>query len=185
MKDINFFSHYQGKNKEKKNNLIYIYGVAALVGFVIVVTLGVNTFRIYALNKSIEDYNAKLSAPEIEDKLKEAESINSQIEILTKYESALTDVSNAVNKRDNVSDKLLNYISSTVPSDVSFKSLDVKNDVVIIQGVSKSREAVGEMQHNLKGLPNTREVFVNSLDNNNSVSGEYSFEIKCVLRSVD
>lgn len=185
MKDLNFFEPYQGKKKEKTNAKIYIYGAMGIVGLLIVVTLTINTVRIIMLNRSIEDYNKKLSDSQIQQELKEAEDINKQITTLKQYDSALTDVAVSVKERDNVSDTLLNDISSTVPSEVSFKNLDIVNNTVSIKGVSTNRTAVAELKHNLSELSNMQDVYVNSIDNSSAVEGEYSFDIKCVLKDVE
>lgn len=133
MKDLNFFKPYQGKNKEKINSRIYIYGAMVIVALLIVGTFGVNTVRIILLNRSIDDYNKKLSDPEIQEQLREADDINKQITTLKKYDSALTDVAVSVKNRDNVSDVLLMDISSTVPSEVSFKNLDISDNTITIK----------------------------------------------------
>lgn len=65
MKDINFFELYLGRNKEKINLKLYIYGVMGIVGFLIVIILIVNIFRIYILGKSINDYSNKFNDLEI------------------------------------------------------------------------------------------------------------------------
>ena len=101
---------------------MYIYGTAAVVGILILGSLIVNTTRIFLLDKSIKNYNEELAVPEIQAQLKEAENINKQIDILKQYDKALTNVSVSVQKRDNVSETLLKDISSTVPSQVSFKN---------------------------------------------------------------
>ena len=185
MKDINFFEPYLGRNKEKINSKLYIYGAMGIVGFLIVITLIVNTVRIYILGKSINDYSNKLNDSEIQSQLKDAEDINKQISILKEYNSALDDVAVSVKQRDNVSDTLLNSISSTVPSEVSFKKIDITENTVSIKGVSTNRIAVAELKHNLSELPNIKDVYVNSIDNSNSVENEYSFDIKCVLKDVE
>ncbi|CUU50164.1 PilN domain-containing protein [Clostridium beijerinckii] len=185
MKDLNFFKPYQGKNKEKINSRIYIYGAMVIVALLIVGTFGVNTVRIILLNRSIDDYNKKLSDPEIQEQLREADDINKQITTLKKYDSALTDVAVSVKNRDNVSDVLLMDISSTVPSEVSFKNLDISDNTITIKGVSTSRSAVAELKHNLSSLPKMQDVYVNSIDNSGAVEGEYSFDIKCMLKDVE
>ena len=38
MKDINFFKPYLGKNKEKINSKMYIYGAMVIVGLLIIVS---------------------------------------------------------------------------------------------------------------------------------------------------
>ena len=111
----------------------------AIVGLLIIVSFGVNTTKIFLLNKSITSYNDKLAASEIQVQLKEAENINKQIDILKQYDTALTDVAISVKDRDNVSDTLLKDISSTVPSEVSFKNLDVVENTIAIKGTSTDR----------------------------------------------
>ncbi|MCE5221059.1 MAG: PilN domain-containing protein [Clostridium sp.] len=184
MKDINFFKPYLGKKKEKINSNIYVYGAMIIVGLLIIVTFGVNITRIFLLNKSISSYNEKLSASEIQTQLKEADNINKQIDILKQYDTALTDVAISVKGRDNVSDTLLKDISSTLPSEVSFKNLDVVENTIAIKGTSTNREAVAELKHNLNELPIMSDVYVNSIDTQSAVEGEYSFDIKCVLKDV-
>ncbi|OCA96740.1 PilN domain-containing protein [Clostridium beijerinckii] len=185
MKDLNFFKPYQGKNKEKINSKLYVYGTMVIAVLLIIGTLGVNTVRIILLNRSIKDYNDKLSAPEIQSQLKEAETINKQISILKQYDSAIADVAVSVKARDNVSDTLLMDINSTVPSEVSFKNLDISDNVVNIKGVSTNRSAVAELKHNLSSLPIMQDVYVNSINNSGAVEGEYSFDVKCVLKDVE
>ncbi|MBC2455835.1 PilN domain-containing protein [Clostridium beijerinckii] len=185
MKDLNFFKPYQGKNKEKINSRIYIYGAMIIVALLIIGTFGFNTVRIILLNKSIDDYNKKLTVPEIQEQLREAEDINKQITTLKKYDSALTDVAVSVKNRDNVSDVLLMDISSTVPSEVSFKNLSISDNTITIKGVSTNRSAVAELKHNLSSLPRMQDVYVNSIDNSGAVEGEYSFDVKCMLKDVE
>lgn len=185
MKDLNFFGPYQGQKKEKINTQMYIYGAIAIVGVLIVSTLIFNNVKIYILDKSIKDYTLKLEAKEIQANLKEAEDINNEISLLKEYDSALVDISTSVKDRDIVSYELLNNISSTLPSEVSFKTLDIKENNISIQGVATNRISVAELKHNLSQLPNMQDVYVNSINSKSAVEGEYSFDIKCVLKDVE
>lgn len=184
MKDLNFFKPYLGKSKQKINFQIYVYGVMVIVGLAIIVSFGINKARIILLDKSISSYNAKLSDPEIQTQLKEAENINRQIDILNKYDKNLTEVATSVKGRNNVSEDLLKDISSTLPSEISFKSLDVVENTIAIKGTSSNREAVAKLKHNLSELPIMASVYVNSIDSQSAVEGAYSFDIKCVLKDV-
>ena len=184
MKDINFFKPYLGKNKEKINAQMYIYGAMVIVGLLVIISFGVNTTRVILLDKSIKNYNDKLAASEIQTQLKEANNINKQIDILKQYDAGLIDVAVSVKDRDNVSNILLKNISSTVPSGVSFKNLDIVDNTVVIKGVSANREAVAELKYNLSKLSIMKDVYVNSIDTQSAVKGEYSFDIKCVLKDV-
>ncbi len=185
MKDLNFFAPYQGKKKEKTNTNMYIYGAAGLVGVVIIGTLMFNSAKLFLLNRSIKDYTLKLEDKEIQTELREAETLNNQIQVLNQYDTELSHVAKSVKERDNVSDTLLNEISSTVPSEVSFKNMDVINNTINIQGVATNRTSVAELKHNLSGLTKMQNVYVNSIKDSGAVEGEYSFDIKCVLKDVD
>lgn len=185
MKDLNFFAPYQGKKKEKTNTNMYVYGAAGLVGFAILSTLIFNSAKLFLLNRSIKDYTLKLEDKEIQTELREAEILNNQIQILNQYDTELSYVAKSVKERDNVSDTLLNEISSTVPSEVSFKNMDVINNTINIQGVATNRTSVAELKHNLSGLTKMQDVYVNSIKDSGAVKGEYSFDIKCVLKDVD
>lgn len=184
MKDINFFKPYLGKNKERISYKIYVYGAMIIVGLLIIVSFGINTYRIISLNKSINSYSEKLSDPNIQTQLKEAEEVNKQINILSEYDTALTDVAISVKGRDNVSDTLLKDISSTLPSEVLFRNLDIVENTISIKGTSTNREAVAELQHNLSGLSIMEDVYVSLINTQSSVEEGYSFDIKCVLKDV-
>lgn len=185
MKDLNFFAPYQGKKKEKTNTNMYIYGAAGLVGFAILSTLIFNSVKLFLLNREINNFTKKLGDSEIQTELREAELLNNQIQVLNQYDTELSHVAKSVKERDNVSDALLNEISSTVPSEVSFKNMDVINNTINIQGVATNRTSVAELKHNLSGLTKMQDVYVNSIKDSGAVEGEYSFDIKCVLKDVD
>ncbi|AWK49726.1 fimbrial protein [Clostridium beijerinckii] len=191
MKDINFFKPYLGKSKEKINFKIYMYGTIAIVALLIISTLITNTVRIFMLDNSIKDYKNKLGADEIQEKLKEAETVNNEINLLKQYDTSLTGIAVSIKERDNVSYTLLKDITSTLPSQVSFKNIDIVENTISIKGVSSDRTSIAELKHNLSELPLMESVYVNSIDNKNTVdskntsNGEYSFDIKCVLKDVE
>lgn len=184
MRDINFFSPYQGKKKENINTQIYIYGAAVVVGLFILVTLCVNSYKMIYYKTSIAKYEAKLTDSDTKKKLDEAKVVNKKLEILNKYEHGITDISKNMNSRDVVTTKLLNSISATLPSDVYFKSIDVATSAINIKAMSKSRKAIGEIEHNLKNLSNIQDVYIGAISGDGALDGEYSFDIKCVLKEV-
>ncbi|ETJ30619.1 Fimbrial assembly family protein, partial [human gut metagenome] len=110
-----------------------------------------------------------LEDKEIQTELREAELLNNQIQVLNQYDTELSHVAKSVKERDNVSDTLLNEISSTVPSEVSFKNMDVINNTINIQGVATNRTSVAELKHNLSGLTKMQDVYVNSIKDSGAV----------------
>ena len=105
--------------------------------------------------------------------------------MLTQYDTALSDVAKSIKNRNNVSDELLNKINSTIPSEITFKNLVVVNNTLSIQGTASNRTSIAELEHNLKQLTIMDDTYVNSIKNAGAVEGEYSFDIKCVLKDVD
>lgn len=185
MKDLNFFAPYQGLKKEKDNSNRYLYGSVGIMGVIIIGTLIFNSTKLYLINTAIKNYTKELERPEIQLELKEAEKLNGQITALKEYDNSLMNVAKSAKERDNVSTELLNSINSTIPSEVILKNLNIISNTVIIQGTSTNRKSIAELQHNLKALSNMNDVFISSIDNSGAVQGEYSFNIKCVLKDVD
>ncbi len=163
MNDLNFFEPYQGKKKENRNVNLYIYSALFMVSSIIILSFAFNMFKLRRLDK-------------------EAQETNKKIELLDKYNVSLNNIYSKVRKRNNVSYDLLNKISSTVPSEVVFKSLSIESNTILIDGISSNRESIAELKHNLSELYEMEYVYVNSINNKDAVLGEYSFNIKCVLK---
>ena len=182
MNDLNFFEPYLGKKKENRNVNLYIYGALFMVSFIIILSFAFNMFKLRRLDKNIQEYNNKLNEKSIQVKLKEAEETNKKIGLLDKYNVSLNNIYSKARKRNNVSYDLLNKINSTVPSEVVFKSLSIESNTILIDGTSSNRESVAELKRNLSELYEMEYVYVNSINNKDAVLGEYSFNIKCVLK---
>lgn len=185
MNDLNFFSIYQGSNREQKDEKMYLYAMVGILLGIIVLTFSINIFRIVLLDKEIKVYTEKLGASEIQSQLKEADEVNSKIDMLSKYEGALSDVVKSTEKNDIVTDDLLNDICNAIPSDISFKDLDAQGYDVKINGTTHTRAAVGEFEHNLGELSKVKKVHVNKIAKSNTPGEEYTFEILCVLKEVE
>lgn len=185
MRDLNFFGVYESKKKQRINTNIYIYGVVALVGFIIISSFAFNMVKLLILEGQTEKINKKLNTTEIQAEIKDANNINSQIDVLNKYNNALTDISKNVNERNNVSDEILNDINKDAPSSIAFKNIDIENNVVKIRGTASDWASVAQYIHTLGELPRMQDVTINSIDQSGAVEGEYSFDVKCVLKEVN
>ena len=177
-RDINFFSSYQGKKKEKKNKNIYIASLLGFLAIFIVGTLTWNTFNILKTEKQIKEYQAQLEDPAIKEKVAEAEEVSAELDILSRYDKEITNVYKSVTTRDIVSNEILNMVSSTLPTEVSFNSLNVTNTEITMQATSTNRTAIAEVQYNLKQLRNIQEVYIGSIAGDE----KYTFDIRCTLK---
>jgi len=179
--DINFFTPYQGQKKEEKNKIIYVYSSVGFLTVAILGTLVWNTASLAILKGQINKYEAKLNTPEIVEKVNEANEVARKIEVLEKYNAGLTETITAVETREVVSTKILNMLSSTLPSEVSFNSINLTNTEVVIQAVSSTRIAIAELRYNLSQLDNVQEVYIGAISGEES----YTFDVKCVLKDVE
>lgn len=186
MRDINFFTPYKGNkgkqevNEEASNKTIIITGIVVVA--IIFISLVVNIVRLKLLNNSIDDINDKLTSTTLKHKLAESEQVNKELDVLNKYDSSLVSIGSSIDNRDVVSNDILNQLSSVLPSDVSFKSFNIAPGTITVQAVSKSRQAIGEVEHNLRNQTNVSSVYINSISGGEAVEGQYSFDIKVILK---
>ena len=181
MRDMNFFAPYQGQKKEEQNKSIYVY---SLVGFLTVAIFGTftwNTANIFLLNKKIKEYNIKLEDSDVKEKLALWKEASRSSEILTKYNNGLNDIIGGLKTREVVTTELLNKLSSCLPSEVTFNSINITNTEISIQAVSTNRVAIGEVEHNLRELDNIQDVYISGISGNEI----YTFDIKCSLKDVE
>ncbi|MGL4372753.1 MAG: hypothetical protein ACRCS6_03155, partial [Turicibacter sp.] len=94
MRDINFFSEYQGKEKEQNNTLVYVL-IGAIILFV-AYTYVMNAFKINSIENEITALETKLTSPELVEQVKLSEEVNKKLEILYTVDQGLTEVINAV-----------------------------------------------------------------------------------------
>lgn len=180
MADINFFKHYEHLKKDSSDK--YTYVTAGLVGALIIVSASINIAKIHLYNKEIEIYNSKLNAEDVQSKIKTAEEVNAKLDILSKYETQIDDVINSINTREVVSIDVIDKISSTVPSDVSFESMNISEETVNIEAISNTRSSIGELENRLKKLDILQDVYVGTISENTSLEGMFAFNIKCTLK---
>ena len=181
MTDMNFFAPYQGQKKEEKNKNIYVYSLAGFLSVAIVGTLAWNTTNILVLNSKIKEYNTKLEDTVVKEKLSKWEEISKKSDILTKYDNGIDEIMAALESREVVSTDLLNKLSSSLPSQVTFNSININNKEINIQAVSTSRVAIGEVEHNLKKLNNVQDVYIGGIAGNEI----FTFDVKCLLKDVN
>ena len=179
--DMNFFAPYVGEKKEKQNKNLYIYSVGAILALFILGSLVLNTTSIIILNNKIKYYNNELSKSEVIEKIAKYDDLNNKQNILNSYNKSITNIVYSLKTREIVTNNLLDKLSSSIPSDITFNNVTISNSEVSIQAVSTTREAIAEVQHNLRELDNIEDVYISG------ISGEdvFNFNIKCLLREVN
>ncbi|MBE6052850.1 MAG: PilN domain-containing protein [Clostridium sartagoforme] len=181
IRDMNFFTPYQGQKKEQKNKNIYVYSLVVFLSVVIVGSLAWNSINIILLGNKIKNYNEKLEQSDIKEKISKWDEISKENDILTRYDKELSIIVDSVKTRGVVTTDLLDKLSATLPTEVTLNSINITNTEISIQAVSTSRIAIGEIEYNLKKLDNIQDVYIGGISGDEN----YTFDIKCVLKDVE
>lgn len=181
IKDMNFFSPYQGQKKEQKNKNIYVYSLVGFLSVFIVGSLAWNSTNIILLNSKIKDYNEKLEKEDVKADITRWDEISKKDDILNRYDKELSKIVDGLKTREVVTTELLDKLSSTLPTEVTFNSINITNTEISIQAVSTSRIAIGEIEHNLKKIDSIQDVYIGGISGDEN----YTFDIKCVLKDVE
>ena len=182
MNDLNFFSIYQSSIKERRNDNLPLYILGGIVGFCIVINLIYNCASYFYYTSKFNKINAEYSSKETQAKLAEAEEINDQIKLLTKYDDSLAKINTEAKKIDIITDSLLENISKSIPADINFTKVSTKDYELVIEGTSKTRTSVAELGHNLKQYPQFKTVHFDKIEVGEYVGDDYEFTITCVLK---
>ena len=179
-RDINFFSGYESVANEKKNQNRYTYSIAIIFIVLVFSTLTYNLITLRVLNKEINKMDKALNDESILNKVKEAEEVNEKASILEKYDLGVSEISSAIDSRHVITKDILDKITSTMPSDITFNNISITSDSITISAVSKTRTAIAEVQHNLKELDIIGDVFIGSISGDGTTD-QYSFDLDCKL----
>ncbi|UZQ50789.1 PilN domain-containing protein [Clostridium kluyveri] len=194
--DFNFFQPYLGKHKQQRNYILYGTLTITTVMVIFIAAFIWNLYRINVTKNEINSINSALQSPQTKNKLAQLDKLNKKYNIMDKYYKQAFVINHAIENRNVVGSVLIGKISSAIPRNISFKSLDIETSSdsskssIDINGTSDSRDSVAELQHNLKLLDEIKEVQVLNINEENSDinsenTSEYTFSIKCTLKDAD
>ncbi|KEI06487.1 hypothetical protein Z957_11480 [Clostridium sp. K25] len=190
--DINFFCEYLENTRSKLINSIL--RVLLISTFIILIMVTYINYRfINKMNKDINDMEVYINLPHSQAKVKEYKKLTNKIKILNKYWDNVNTLTNNILSNNSVGSYLLNNVSLCVPNEVSFLNISFSNNNIEIQGISSSRIAIAEFQHNLKALYKVEEVYVGNINENvysstgstNGGNTSYNFTLNCRLKGVE
>lgn len=183
MRDFNFFSQIAQERKSSSNRKNIGGSILGLVVFVFVVSFSVNMIRMHMIKKSINNYEAKINAPSMKEKVSEATKIEKEHNTLEKYYNNVKVAAEEIYSNDYVNTQRIKIINSTVPNDVIFTQINIDNKTVTIQALSKTRSAISDLQYNLNNLGFIDNTYISGISERNA-QGEYSFSVSCTLKEV-
>lgn len=156
-----------------------------ILGAIIVGTFLYNTIYTFKLKADVKNLKNTFEMADNQEKLTMAENLNKKYSILNDYLKEVDTVFSDIEERNIVNSTILYNISKSIPKEISFRNMSIDSNVIQIQGVSKSRVPIAELEHNLKAIDSIEEVHVGNINLEGNVQeGDYSFSIKCTLKGV-
>lgn len=168
MKDYNFFEYYL--EKKHVRNLKYLY-IAALFLLALGIVGGtyfwgrVETEKIEEV-LALQEENIDLK--KIEEQENEINHMKKELGVLKKYIDSVNLVERTIIGSDRINAELINKIANVVPREITLKSMDINNKTLNIEGNSKDRVNVAELEYNIKNLKIFKTVHVSYVDDENA-----------------
>lgn len=182
MRDLNFFKDYKGGKQEKIKQSKFLYIVIGIWVAIIVITLGYNSFNILRYKSKYKHYNEQLNSDRVTKKLKRVEEVENKISVLKIYDTNLSEVTMAVDRRDDVSKENIEKIRKCGTENMEYSKLSIQEGVVNIEGTANNRNDIATLKYNLKKLGIFNDVHINDIKDD---SGRSAFSIKAVIKVVD
>lgn len=184
MRDYNFFEHFFQKKKKANTRKAYI----GILTFIIIGGMGavflINILRIKNLENQIYDSKKILSSEEISIVYEKKSKGEQKLEILNTYYAYIDSLNKAILRTDYIKSDLIKTISKVVPGSVSFKSINISDRLIAMEGTSSTRVNIAEVQHNLNKLEIFDDVHVSSiiLDKDDTANLSFNFSIRFKLK---
>lgn len=182
MRDLNFFKDYKGGKQEKIKQSKFLYIVIGIWVAIIVITLGYNSFNILRYKSKYKHYNEQLNSDRVTKKLQRVEEVENKISVLKIYDTNLSEVTMAVDRRDDVSKENIEKIRKCGTENMEYSKLSIQEGVVNIEGTANNRNDIATLKYNLKKLGIFNDVHINDIKDD---SGRSAFSIKAVIKVVD
>lgn len=183
MGDFNFFSSYVTDKKKSENQKLYIVLIISITAVLVLGSLGYNLSSMYRVNKEIKVLNDEIQNSENQVLLKKSEALNKTNQVLNTYFDGVNLINHTIEVNSIVSGEFMANISKCLPKEVSFKTMAIESSSINIQGVSKTRAAIAEFEHNMRDIKKVENIHVSVISGENKEnSSEYSFSLKCSLK---
>lgn len=141
---INLLPHREQKRKQKKEGFYALLGLAALIGGVIVIMVGIfNATEILVQNQ--RNHLIKAANDRLDDEIKEIASLRDEIDGLKARQQAVEDLQGDRNQPVY----LLSELVAQTPEGIYLRTVKQDGQRVVLTGYAQSNERVSEYLKNL------------------------------------
>lgn len=160
MYDINFFEPYIDTRGPRSDKLkIALIAVGASLGIVLAYAL-VNKVQIPRLNKEISRITGKMTSKEFASKKSSLEEKQKALEELKMKEEQIDYITGELQKRDRLGGHLVEIITNSIPGNIFLKSIEITEEQIEIEGLSRSKEDIAKLEANLREVTYFEDVFI-------------------------
>lgn len=185
LRDFNFFSIYIDSKRESRKKKLY-YSVIFLAFFISATGFYLfNHQRIIRLENKIAKIEAEISSKEYVDGIARYNETKKKLDVLTDYFNTVESVSRKVTYIDVISNDLLEDIEEAFPQKIFIQTFNASHNEIVMQGVSESRTAVAEFQHNLKAINCIEKIHISIIKDESNKTENFLFSVRCTLKDVE
>ena len=162
------------------------YSVILLAFFILATGLYLfNYQRIIRLENKIAKIEAEISSKEYVDGIKRYNETKRKLDVLTDYFNTVESISKKVTYIDVINSDLLEDIEEAFPQKMFIKTFNAASNEIVMEGVSESRTAVAEFQHNLKAVSGIEKIHISIIKDESIKTENFLFSVRCTLKDVE
>ena len=182
MNDLNFFEPYVDK-KELKIERDFIYLFVVIIIVIIMLSSSVSNYiKTKKLNIQVVEKKTMLESNKYKTKIKEIDENGKQLDILKDETSKLNKIDDFIKDEEFIDEYLIDTIISKVPRNIFFKNMDISEETLQINGVSKEKWSIADFQKNLSSIDGFNDIFISDISFD---GGYYNFTLIIRFKDVN
>lgn len=180
--DLNFFAPYITQAQVTRKRLVYISFSVFLIFLLLGGVFVANYIRGYAIEREIAAKESYLASPEMVEKAKEMHQLKDKIGAAQSYKKLVEEIEGQLEDVNIIHVDLMNTLASTLPAGLVFQNLNLSVRDFTVTGVANTREAIAELEFNLKREGLFTQVHVNNISREQSGLRQYTFSITATFK---
>lgn len=178
MRDKNFFEPYVDKKNKSDENRRKLILIGGGIGIILFSYTFYNIVRVPMLKREINRISNELNEKKLIEKKESVDNKKELLAELKQIETEIDYVSLELNEKDKLGVYLVETITNSMPSDIFLKSIDINEDLITLEGISRTKESIAQLESNLRQVIYFKDVFIPGIS---SDEGFYSFTITMSL----
>lgn len=168
MRDYNFFSGYKVKKYKGDSvvlvaTIVFCVVLVGLIGYILF-----NQIYLSRLQNDLDELTDKVTVLKLSDDISrvlQKQELNNNLRSTSERIDGAKDM---IALQETINENLFLVVADAMPVDVQLESIIVADNSISITGLALNRPAVAEFQYNLLSMDSIMEVFVSSIESDES-----------------